>query len=142
MRQTNVFYEQLTCRTFFQNYKFWYLHCEGPSVIESMTASSTHVVEDFIEPQNPMEDMLNDAFGFVRHDVNDFDEDDGLQNNMGGDEVITNFDVLLKDNNEPLYECCRKYSKLSFMLKLYHIKCMYRMSDNNNHYCRLAQECI
>ena len=41
----------------------------------------------------------------------------------------TNFDALLKDNNEPLFEGSTKYSKLSFMLKLYHIKCMCRMSD-------------
>jgi len=36
-------------------------------------------------------------------------------------EGTINFDVLLKDSNEPLYKGCRKYSKLSFMLKLYHI---------------------
>jgi len=79
-----------------------------------------------------MEDMLNDAFRFVGHDVNDFDEaieDDDVQNNMVRDEGNTNFDALLKDNNQPLYESCTKYSKLSFMLKLYYIKCMCRMSD-------------
>jgi len=30
-----------------------------------MVPTSAHVIEDFIESQNPMEDMLNDAFGFV-----------------------------------------------------------------------------
>jgi len=30
----------------------------------------------------------------------------------------------MKENNQPLYEGCTKYSKLAFMLKLYHIKCM------------------
>jgi len=85
-----------------------------------MNGTSEHVVEDLIEPENEMEDMLNDAFGFSGHDVNDFDQDGSLQNNMGRDEGTMNFDALLKDNNKPLYEG----SKLSFMLKLYHIKCI------------------
>jgi len=70
--------------------------------------------------------------GLWGHDVNDFDEaieDDDVQNNMVCDEGNTNFDALLKDNNQPLYESCTNYSKLSFMLNLYHIKCMCRMSD-------------
>jgi len=96
-----------------------------------MNGTSAHVVEDLIEPENEMEDILNDVFGFSGHDVNDFDQDGGLQNNMGRDEGTMNFDALLKDNNEPLYEGCEKYSKLSLMLKLYHIKCMCRMSDKS-----------
>jgi len=74
---------KLTCRPFPQNYKIWYLHGEGPSLSESMNDTSAHVVEYLIELENEMEDMLNDAFGFAGHDVNDFDQDGGLQNNMG-----------------------------------------------------------
>nr|KYP69775.1 hypothetical protein KK1_008979 [Cajanus cajan] len=48
---------------------------------------------------------------------------------MVHDEDNVEFDALLIDNNQQLYEGCSKYSKLSFMLKLYHIKCMCRMSD-------------
>jgi len=48
---------------------------------------------------------------------------------MVHDEGNANFDALLKDNDQPLYEGCTKYLKLSFMLKLNHIKCMYRMSN-------------
>jgi len=59
------------------------LHGEGPSVIESMNGTIAHVVEDLIEHENDMEDMLNDAFGFAGHDVNDFDQGGDLQNNMG-----------------------------------------------------------
>ena len=75
----DVVHEHLTCRYFPQNYKIWYLHGEGPSVTESVDATSVHAVEDFIELQNQMEDMLNDTFGFVGHDVNEFNEDDGMQ---------------------------------------------------------------
>jgi len=100
--------------------------------IESMVVISAHEIEDVTESRNLMEDMLNDAFGFVGHDYDHIDEgtqDDGAQDDMLHGEGNTNFDALLKDNNEPLYEGCTKYSKLSFMLKLYHIKCMCRMSD-------------
>jgi len=91
-----------------------------------MAATSAHVIKDLMESQNSMEDMLNDAFGFVEDN-----EDDGLQNNMVPDEGNTNFDGLMMDNNKSLYEGCTKYSKLSFMLKLYHIKCMRRMRDKS-----------
>jgi len=101
------------------------LHSEGPSLTESMNGTSADVVEDLIEPENEMEDKLNDAFGFTGHNVNDFDQDDGLQNNMGRDEATMNFDMLFKDNNEPLYEGCRKYSN-------YRIK--WRQQDRVNIY--------
>jgi len=52
-----------------------------------------------------------------------------VKNNIVCGEGNTNFGVLLKDNSEPLYEGCREYTKLSFMLKLHHIKCMCRMSE-------------
>jgi len=37
------------------------LYGEGPSVIESMVATSAHVIEDLLKSQNPMDDLLNDA---------------------------------------------------------------------------------
>jgi len=73
------------------------------------------VVEDLLESQNQMEDMLNDAFIFLGNNVNDFDEtteDAGMQTSTMRDEGNTDFDVLLKENNQPLYEGCTKYSKL------------------------------
>ena len=57
--------EHLTCRPFPENYKTWYMNGEGPSLSDSMAGRSANVVQDFLESQNPMEDMLNDAFGFV-----------------------------------------------------------------------------
>jgi len=93
--------------------------------------TNAHVIEDFIESHNPMEDMLSDAFRFVGHDDDHIDggtQDDGVQDDMLHGEGNSNCDALLKENNEQLYEGCTKYSKLSFMLKLYHIKCMCRRS--------------
>ena len=44
-------------------------------------------------------------------------------------EGCSEFYDLLRDGNEELYEGCAKYSKLSFLLKLYHIKCLCGISD-------------
>ena len=46
---------------------------------------------------------------------------------MGEDKA--EFFDLLKDVNQPLYEGCKNFSKLSFLIKLYHIKCLCGISD-------------
>ncbi|XP_016189391.1 uncharacterized protein LOC107630700 [Arachis ipaensis] len=82
--------------------------------------------------------MLNDAFGVAGPDLNedgDGDEDnieDGDGDNAANEEhngENVEFYKLLEDGNEQLYEGCTKYSKLSFLVSLYHIKCLYRISD-------------
>ncbi|KAI9125551.1 hypothetical protein K1719_002969 [Acacia pycnantha] len=39
------------------------------------------------------------------------------------------FFSLMDESDRPLYQGCQKYSKLSFLIKLYHIKCMCGISD-------------
>ena len=85
-----VIHEHLNVEIFVKTTKFGIFTMKD----QVQVSLSAHVIEDFIESQNPMEHMLNDAFGFIRHDVNDFDEEDDLQNNEWCDEGITNFDVL------------------------------------------------
>jgi len=36
---------------------------------------------------------------------------------------------LMQDGQESLYERCDKYSKLSFLIKLYHIKCLCKITN-------------
>ena len=43
--------------------------------------------------------------------------------------VVNEFYELSNDAEQPLYEGCVNYSKLSFMLKLYHIQCLCGMSN-------------
>ncbi|KAL3337539.1 hypothetical protein AABB24_029931 [Solanum stoloniferum] len=82
-----------------------------------------------------MESMINNAFGFTGNNMNEPDVP------MNGEEIFNEehtekpnedyakFYELIEDGKEPLYEGCTKYSKLSFLLRLYHIKCLYRMTD-------------
>ncbi|KAI9071130.1 hypothetical protein K1719_046907 [Acacia pycnantha] len=39
------------------------------------------------------------------------------------------FFSLMDESDRPLYQGCQKYSKLSFLIKLYHIKCMCGITD-------------
>ena len=87
-----------------------------------------------------MENMINNALGFSKHYANEpswwhvfKDEDD----DNDGNEVLNNeaneesgeFYELLHDVNQKLYKGCKKHSKLSFLVKLYHIKCLCRISN-------------
>lgn len=123
--------EHLTCRPFPRNYRFWYKHGEVSNVVHSEATEGTHI-EDVLQPQNPMENMINDAFGFVSHNRNDLSasfENSSEGHNTVHDDDNTEFYELLKDSDQDLYEGCKKFSKLSFLVKLYHIKCLCRMSD-------------
>ena len=44
-------------------------------------------------------------------------------------EANVDFYESLNDGNQELYKVCMKYSKLSFLIKSYHIKCLYCMLD-------------
>lgn len=130
-KKRGVVHEHLTRRPFPRNYKFWYRHGEVSNVVHSEATEGTQI-EDVLQPQNPMENMINDAFGFVSHNRNDLGasfEHSSEGHNTVHDEDNTEFYELLKDSDQDLYEGCRKFSKLSFLVKLYHIKCLCRMSD-------------
>ncbi|XP_072064457.1 uncharacterized protein [Arachis hypogaea] len=47
----------------------------------------------------------------------------------GPSRVARDFNDLVADGEQELYIGCSKYSKLSFLVKLYHIKCMCSVSD-------------
>ena len=91
--------EHLTCRPFPVNYKVWSWHGEEPNGVESRVSKSTHVIQETLQPQNPMENMINDAFGFSSQNLNDVDassEHSSDGNNETHDEDMYE---LLKENN-------------------------------------------
>ena len=75
-------------------------------------------------------DMVNDAFGHHQYS-NDMvnDKETSAQSSHIVNDDIEDFLELMQDGQESLYEGCDKYSKLSFLLKLYHIKCLWKISD-------------
>ncbi|QHO34862.1 uncharacterized protein DS421_9g270660 [Arachis hypogaea] len=131
-------FEHLIVKPFPENYKVWYWHGEEVVGVGSQVHQTSHIVQDDLTSQHPMVTMLNDAFGVAGPDLNedgDGDEDnieDGDGDNAENEEhngENVEFYKLLEDGNEHLYEGCTKYSKLSFLISLYHIKCLYRISD-------------
>ncbi|KAI9072597.1 hypothetical protein K1719_045433 [Acacia pycnantha] len=50
-------------------------------------------------------------------------------NQVHQDDPAREFFSLMDESDRPLYQGCHKYSKLSFLIKLYHIKCMCGISD-------------
>ncbi|XP_075113362.1 uncharacterized protein LOC107776664 [Nicotiana tabacum] len=102
------------------------------------TFHSTHVIEETLQPQDLMVTMVNDAFGFMGNNINELgvsyepmnsEETFNKGHIYGHNEEYAKFYELVEDGNQPLYEGCVKYSKLSFLVKLYHIKCLCRMDD-------------
>ncbi|KAG7542393.1 Transposase-associated domain [Arabidopsis thaliana x Arabidopsis arenosa] len=115
----------LVCHGFLPTYTNWYLHGEELDFQEQEVRLEHESDDDHVE--NPTMNLLGDVFPSMSNSFNDDAasmptmEDHSKQNEV--------FDDLLADCNEALYEGCHSFSKLSFMLKLYHIKCITRISD-------------
>jgi len=85
---------------------------------------------EVIPANNPMCDMINDAFGY--HQYNDDmvdDKETGAESSHNMNDDLGDFFQLMQEGQESLYEGCDKYSKLSFLIKLYHIKCMCKITN-------------
>ncbi|KAK6803685.1 hypothetical protein RDI58_001469 [Solanum bulbocastanum] len=82
--------------------------------------------------ENPIELLVNEAFGGLRHEGVDVgpslvvEEEETLHDMPALNKK--NLFELLKEGSQELYEGS-KYSKLDFLLKLYHIKCLSGLSD-------------
>ncbi|CAA7025821.1 unnamed protein product [Microthlaspi erraticum] len=82
--------------------------------------------------------LLDDLFPNSDTNMHGGDEPGSFEHTMGTDRPSTSsgncgkgedFDELFADFNQELYTGCTKFTKLSFLLKLYHIKCMCGISD-------------
>ena len=124
-------YDHLIVKPFPKGYTIWVRHGEtshADTIVETPLMSDE--IQDRIVVNDPICDMVNDAFG--HHPSNEDMEEDGRMdphsNQCMSDDSAT-FLELIKDGQQSLYEGCEKYSKLSFLVKLYHIKCLCRISD-------------
>jgi len=79
---------------------------------------------------NSMCDMINETFGYHQYN-NDVvnDREMGAESIHAMNDDIGDFVELMQNDQESLYEVCDKYSKPSFLVKLYHIKCLCKISD-------------
>ncbi|KAG8501178.1 hypothetical protein CXB51_003312 [Gossypium anomalum] len=137
-----VVYEHLIVDGFIRGYKKWIFHGECTSSGTSSTINPTYPDTDYHQyvRQDDMEDMLRDAFNMRSHGEQSFPPDFIISEdcNIGGNvfcktgtsapneepnEEAAKFYKLLNEMNEELYEGS-KYSKLSFCIRLFHLKCL------------------
>ncbi|KAL1225670.1 Cell division cycle protein-like protein [Cardamine amara subsp. amara] len=120
---------------FLSSYTSWVLHGENICVTENTTEIPTNGSVAQAELDSTA-NLFNDLFPNISTDM--YGESGSFEQPMDTDIPSsssekfgkgTSFDELLADFNQELYTGCTKFTKLSFLLKLYHIKCMCGISD-------------
>ncbi|OIT33983.1 hypothetical protein A4A49_65961, partial [Nicotiana attenuata] len=117
--------DDLLKKGFCDSYKVWDLHGEVLVRVEtSNTAVSDEAGDESIEEDNITE-MIHDACGHTNVEDNDNNSEDNEEPNIHA----TKFYKLLEDAETELYPGCKKVSKLSFVVKLLHLKCLNHWSN-------------
>ncbi|XP_057760336.1 uncharacterized protein LOC130980698 [Arachis stenosperma] len=128
-------YDHLLMKPFPPNYTFCLHHGER-TVDKSSRGRET--LESTGNSGNQMLDMVHEAFnipGLQGDDENIMDEvvgdgAEGLPNLSDEPSCEARaFHKLLEDGEQRLYPGCSRFSKLSFLVRLYHIKCMCGVSN-------------
>ncbi|KAI9102366.1 hypothetical protein K1719_023568 [Acacia pycnantha] len=86
----------------------------------------TSQVGNQVHQDDPVNEAVRDAFG-VQDD--NFTAKCGVEPRFLQNDAAREFFSLMDESDCPLYQGCHKYSKLSFLIKLYHIKCMCGITD-------------
>ncbi|XP_020965987.1 uncharacterized protein LOC110266202 [Arachis ipaensis] len=128
-------YDHLLMKPFPPNYTFWLHH--GERIIDERP-SGREELDPTINSGDQMRDMIHDAFNLRGLQSED---DDSMHGHAGyvadglpylSDEPSHEaraFQDLLNDGEQELYPGCSRFSKLSFLVRLYHIKCMCGVSN-------------
>ncbi|XP_061350161.1 uncharacterized protein LOC133295350 [Gastrolobium bilobum] len=124
----DIVLDHLICKPFPKNYKVWIWHGE---TYETVTSRDCQVMQGSLATENPILDMINDAFGVNKRHASEptTSLESLVSEHPMPHEEQRNIDDLVRDGNQELYEGCQKYSKLSFLLRLYHIKCLCGVTD-------------
>lgn len=121
-------FSHLLQRGFPEKYTYWHMH--GEKHVQCNVESISQVQNESTR-QCPMNDMLNDVFGiFDNNDPSNLPNND---NSRGSEErsqeETEKIKRLLEDGNQELFDGCTKYSKLSFIVRFYHIKVLCGATD-------------
>nr|CAD1824779.1 unnamed protein product [Ananas comosus var. bracteatus] len=125
-KEEEVVYEHLLCDGFMQGYTRWIFHGEDTS--QSNPTNKANIQNEQINDE--MDELLHDSFF---HPESDFDVGDLDTNDLTTepDEETKKFYKLVKDANQEIYPGCKKFSKLSFIVRLLQIKCLGGWSNKN-----------
>ncbi|XP_039138843.1 uncharacterized protein LOC120276184 [Dioscorea cayenensis subsp. rotundata] len=111
-----------------RNYNFWYLHGEEDSDGEDgdKLVYEEEVHEMDMKKVDDMVDMIADVYPHIANE-----REHNPNNPQEPNEDAKKIFKLLDDAKQPLFPGCDKYSILSFVVKLMHIKCMNAWSNNS-----------
>ncbi|CAH9103451.1 unnamed protein product [Cuscuta europaea] len=111
-----------------RSYTRWLRHGERTG---SLTTHNDITPQSTQDPEfTSMFDMLHDAFKMPRQE-DAVGEEDNVSGYEDPPESVDKFYKLMSDLELELYPGCKKFSKLSFLLKLFHIKCLGAISDKS-----------
>ncbi|KAK3007968.1 hypothetical protein RJ639_014056 [Escallonia herrerae] len=111
----------LICNGFIKGYTKWVAHGEVKS--SAAPLSCAHVALDVIDD---MRGLLHDRFHMSSDEVREGNTDVAMEGPNGEAEK---FYKLLQDSQEMLYKDCKKFSRLSFLVRLLHIKSLGKMNN-------------
>ncbi|XLT42907.1 hypothetical protein HN873_035511 [Arachis hypogaea] len=117
--------DHLLYKLFPKNYVVWNFHDEKEV---TKFSTSAHVMRETLATEHPLYNMINDAFGI--HMDQESGEDSGTEDFVNDEprENRRDFDEFLKEGNQKLQEGS-DFTKLEFIVKLYHIKVLCGLSD-------------
>ncbi|XP_073116140.1 uncharacterized protein [Elaeis guineensis] len=115
-----------------KSYKHWVYHSE--TIEKNLEECNANSRDNLDEEENTDYDdligMVLDACAFINTDVERDDVNEGYEPQEPNSEAAA-FYRLLKDVDKNLYPGCDKVSKLSFAVKLLHLKCSNNWSDTS-----------
>ncbi|KAG6428069.1 hypothetical protein SASPL_112318 [Salvia splendens] len=119
-------YEHLTVDGFIPGYTDWIAHGELPSILASRRENQHNNVEALGD--DDMQGLVHDVFGVPNEDGYTDDTNSHMDSEIANGQA-REFYRLIDDSNQPLYEGCAKFSKLSFIIRLLHLKCLGRLNN-------------
>ncbi|KAI9078548.1 hypothetical protein K1719_039486 [Acacia pycnantha] len=100
----------------------------------------TSQVGNQVHQDDSVNEAVRDAFGV--QDENFTAEVQGPELVFIRNDAARELFSLMDERDRPLYQGCQKYSKLSFLIKLYHIKCLCGITDKAMSMFRNYLRCI
>ncbi|XP_055830880.1 uncharacterized protein LOC129899907 [Solanum dulcamara] len=112
---------------FWDSYKVWDLHGEVLVRVENSNAALNDEVDVDSAEEDDITQMIHDAYGYMNLDNNATYSEGNEEPNI----YATKFYKLLEDGKTELYPGCTKVSKLSFVVKLLHLKSLNHWSNKS-----------
>ena len=125
MQKREIMYDHLLDNGIARNYVRWLMHGEYEFCEPANTSTNESDMHD------EMEEMLNDAFGMSMPNEESERSPHVHEEFEKPNEDANKFYNLLREADHELYPGCKKFTKLSFIIRLFHMKCLNGWSNKS-----------